>query len=45
MEDALVPLRIGMPRIKFLGLNPCFNGRCTRTRNDKKKFGSKKQKS
>ncbi len=30
MEDALVPLT--MPRYTaWRGLNPCFNGRCTRT--------------
>ena len=31
MEDALVPLIMELLRKKRKRLNPCFNGRCTRT--------------
>jgi len=38
MEDALAPLTyLGQVVRPITGLNPCFNGRCTRT--DKKKSG------
>ena len=32
MEDALVLLALWSKRLGGNGLNPCFNGRCTRTR-------------
>ena len=31
MEDALVPHDIGQVNTHLGSLNPCFNGRCTRT--------------
>ena len=31
MEDALVPLELLKKGKEVTGLNPCFNGRCTRT--------------
>ena len=31
MEDALVPSEMANYRIQQMCLNPCFNGRCTRT--------------
>ena len=31
MEDALVPEKVLGFGDRFLSLNPCFNGRCTRT--------------
>ena len=31
MEDALAPLRSYFENTPQEGLNPCFNGRCTRT--------------
>ena len=31
MEDALAPLKATLTAKKFPSLNPCFNGRCTRT--------------
>ena len=37
MEDALVPGMVIVPASETLRLNPCFNGRCTRTRQDFRK--------
>ena len=31
MEDALAHIRLGLTLDKPISLNPCFNGRCTRT--------------
>ena len=31
MEDALVPINISGKTLYRIGLNPCCNGRCTRT--------------
>ena len=31
MEDALVHNRANLEKEGFVGLNPCCNGRCTRT--------------
>ena len=31
MEDALAPTMVAILRAKLKCLNPCFNGRCTRT--------------
>ena len=31
MEDALALTKLLSGRICYIGLNPCFNGRCTRT--------------
>ena len=35
MEDALAQVSKNTLGIKRLGLNPCFNGRCTRTEPEK----------
>ena len=35
MEDALVLKRVQLKRITLPCLNPCFNGRCTRTTTEK----------
>ena len=35
MEDALVQSRWGHTCFVHWGLNPCFNGRCTRTPNQR----------
>ena len=34
MEDALVLMNIFSSLRQYAGLNPCFNGRCTRTINN-----------
>ena len=34
MEDALVPGKLVVKQLGYQGLNPCFNGRCTRTSED-----------
>ena len=31
MEDALAPFQLLYDELRGMSLNPCFNGRCTRT--------------